>query len=198
METAPGQPPLRLFEHLGGGGQKLKWKPAPRVGLLVVGLATPRGPPETRLCVQIVKTQGGCCDFDPKLFFLCKFCQASHPLFLLIKGQNTKNKERDTFSPPLNWCLGSEDQQGGAGPTGRGCPRQSLLSLRGTDTCTERHFHVCVKQCFCSKKFKLRQSASRCPLVMGQLPGWAAGRRVHARQLNVGGWGWEHPQHTTK
>lgn len=35
----------------------------------------------------------------------------------------------------------------------------SLLSLRESDTCTKRHFH-CLKQCFCSKKFKLRQSAS--------------------------------------
>lgn len=100
------------------------------------GLGSSRGPGDPDCVQQSVRAQKGCWDLNPKLYFPCKFCQASHPLFFLIKDQ--KKKKKDTFSP-VPYLVPSELGLAGLGTCLSAC-LWSLLSLKESDTRTKRHF----------------------------------------------------------
>lgn len=169
IRDGPWEPHLpQLVTASGSQSGPKSWEShPPTVMTLVVGLAGSRGHPAARakagpphfpldsgtpkgprrpapLCIAQHRNAEGCCNLDPKLFFLCKFCPANHPLFFLIKDQ--KRRRRKKILPDSLIVAFRAGTSWGWGCLGPGwgalvCLLQSLLSLRETDTCTKRHFH---------------------------------------------------------
>lgn len=86
----------------------------------------------------------------------------------------------------------------GAGATGS--PLRSLLSLRGTDTCTKRHFHFFLKTVLLFREIQVKTERLSLPVRGRSATALAGGRasRVCAGQLRVGGRGREGPPARTE
>lgn len=118
IRDGPWEPHLpQLVTASGSQGGPKSWESHPPTAMtLVVGVAGSRGHPAARAkagpphlpldsgtpkgprrpappCIAQHKSAEGCCNLDPKLFFLCKFCPANHPLFYLIKDQKRRKKK---------------------------------------------------------------------------------------------------------